>query len=470
LQIVAALEHDIAGGTLPPGTRLLPHRDMAERLGLSVGTVSKAYDEAEKRGLISGEVGRGTFVLGKLAPIKLLDGEDRTRRLNLALNTPPSTGEDALIADTLIGIADGRALKDLLPYLPHQGSERHRAAIAGWLNRQAMPTTADTLFVTHGAQHAISIAIGLLANAGDTVLAENLTYSGMRALANHEGYRLRGVAMDERGLIPEQLDRAFTETAARVVYCMPTLQTPTGCIMPPERREQIIDIVRKHDAFLIEDDAYGFLCDPPMAPLSASMPERSFYLVSFAKCLAPGLRIGAMVAPPAFRDRCINALRSTGWMATPLMAEVVSRVVGNGRLGGPVGRTGAMALWRTPAAPQDTTEVVAGVRLVDRRAVLEKALASGAQAPARSGFQGEAGWGGGAQARAIAAGDRRRLPAPAGRVFDPQPETLWSRLTAQFEGLRAGHWPGGTTARRRLDGPSSAAGEVGAPDRRSFGL
>jgi DNA-binding transcriptional MocR family regulator len=332
LQIVAALEHDIARGTLLPGTRLLPHRDMAERLGLSVGTVSKAYDEAEKRGLISGEVGRGTFVLGSHASVKPLDNDNAKRRLNLALNTPPSTGEDALIAQTIRNIADRHDMSDLLRYLPHQGSERHRAAIAGWLAGQAMPVSSDSLFVTHGAQHAISLAVGLLAQPGDTVLAANLTYSGIRALANHEGYRLHGVLLDEQGLIPEQLDRAFADTAARVVYCMPTLQTPTGATMSAARRDEIVEIVRKHDAFLVEDDAYGFLCDPPMPPLSARMPERSFYVVSFAKCLAPGLRIGALVAPPAFRDRCINGLRSTGWMATPLMAEVVSQLIDNGKL------------------------------------------------------------------------------------------------------------------------------------------
>ena len=98
LQIVAALEQDITGGMLPPGTRLLPHRDMAERLGLSVGTVSKAYDEAEKRGLISGEVGRGTFVLGPMTPGKLLDGEDRTRRVahhvGLRARRDPDDGRD----------------------------------------------------------------------------------------------------------------------------------------------------------------------------------------------------------------------------------------------------------------------------------------------------------------------------------------------------------------------------------------
>lgn len=332
LQIVAALEHDIASGVLAPGTRLLPHRDMAERLGLSVGTVAKAYDEAEKRGLISGEVGRGTFVQGEAPQAQAPLADERKKRLNLALNAPPSTGEDTLIANALAAIANDAAIKGLLRYLPHQGSERHRSVFAGWLNRHAMPTSPDSVFITHGAQHAISIALGLLAGPGDSVLAENLTYSGMRALASHESYRLRGVLMDQHGLVPDQLDRAFRETGARVVYCMPTLQTPTGATMPETRRDEIVEIVRQHDAFLVEDDAYGFLCEPPIAPLSARLPERSFYVVSFAKCLAPGLRVGAMVAPPAFRDRCINGIRSTGWMATPVMVEVVARMIESGEL------------------------------------------------------------------------------------------------------------------------------------------
>jgi DNA-binding transcriptional MocR family regulator len=191
---------------------------------------------------------------------------------------------------------------------------------------------ADHLFITHGGQHALSIALGMVAAPDDTVLTESYTYSGMLALSAQCGYRLHGVATDASGLIPEHLDRAFTETRARVLYCMPTLQTPTGSVMPPERRHAIAEIVRKHDAFLLEDDAYGYLLSPPLPPISRLIPERSFYIVSFAKCLAPGLRIAAMIAPEAFRDRSINALRATGWMAVPVMAEVVARLIYNGGL------------------------------------------------------------------------------------------------------------------------------------------
>jgi DNA-binding transcriptional MocR family regulator len=330
LAFVVALEADIAAGRVKPGMRLLPQRDMAQRLELSVGTISKAYAEAEQRGLITGEVGRGTFVQRRRPEARSLGSSETT--INLALNVPPYTGEDEVIASVLAEIVADGEMSNLLGYLPHQGLRRHREAMVVWLSSLGVAADADHLFITHGGQHALSIALGMVAAPSDMVLTESYTYSGMLALSAQCGYRLHGVATDASGLIPENLDRAFAETRARVLYCMPTLQTPTGSVMPPERRQAIAEIVRKHDAYLLEDDAYGYLLSPPLPPISRLIPERSFFIVSFAKCLAPGLRIAAMIAPEAFRDRSINALRATGWMAVPVMAEVVTKLIYNGSL------------------------------------------------------------------------------------------------------------------------------------------
>src|SRR6202790_2857894 len=327
---VAALEADLASGRVKPGMRLLPQRDMAQRLALSVGTISKAYAEAEQRGLITGEVGRGTFVQRRRSEARGLGTTEAT--INLPLTAPPYTGEDNVIGSVLAEIVADGEMANLLGYLPHQGLRRHREAMATWLGSLGVAADADHLFITHGGQHALSIALGMVASSEDSVLTESYTYSGMLALSAQWEYRLHGVATDAHGLIPENLDRAFAETRARVIYCMPTLQTPTGSVMPPGRRQAIAEIVRRHDAYLLEDDAYGYLLSPPLAPISKLVPERSFYIVSFAKCLAPGLRIAAMIAPEAFRDRSINALRATGWMAVPVMAEVVARLIYNGGL------------------------------------------------------------------------------------------------------------------------------------------
>src|SRR3977135_213124 len=330
LAFVRALQADSAAGRVKPGMRLLPQSVKAHGRDLSVGTISKAYAEAEQRGLISGEVGRGTFVRRRRPEPRGRGSSEAT--INLALNVPPYTGEDDVISSVLAEIVADGEMSNLLGYLPHQGLRRHREAMVLWLTSLGVTVDADHLFITHGGQHALSIALGMVAAPDDTVLTESYTYSGMLALSAQSSYRLHGVATDASGLIPENLDRAFAETRARVLYCMPTLQTPTGSVMPLQRRHAIAEIVRKHDAYLLEDDAYGYLLSPPLAPIFRSIPERSFYIVSFAKCLAPGLRIAAMIAPEASSDRSINALRTTGWMAVPVMAEVVARLIYNGGL------------------------------------------------------------------------------------------------------------------------------------------
>ncbi len=330
LAFVRALENDVQTGVLKPGTRLLPQRDMASQLGLSVGTVSRAYAEAEARGLISGEVGRGTFVQRRRPPANAKGAAQAT--INLALNVPPSTGEDDLIGSVLSEILADGALSPLLGYLPHQGLPSHREIMAEWLTTSGIKAEVANLFVTHGGQHALSIALNMVAAPNETVLTERFTYSGMIALSAQNGFRLHGVDGDAQGLAPEALDRAFAETGARVLFATPSLQTPTGTVMTSERRRQVADIIQKHDAYLLEDDVYAFLFASPPPPIATLIPDRSFYITSFAKCLAPGLRIGAMTVPEQFRDRSINAVRATGWMASPIMAEVVARLIHSGDL------------------------------------------------------------------------------------------------------------------------------------------
>ena len=186
LAFVLALEADIAAGRVKPGMRLLPQRDMARRLGLSVGTISKAYAEAEQRGLISGEVGRGTFVQRR-RPEARGHGQSETT-INLALNVPPYTGEDEIIASVLAEIVADGEMSNLLGYLPHQGLRRHREAMSNWLATLGIAADADHLFITHGGQHALSIALGMVAQSGDTVLTESYTYSGMLALSAQGGH------------------------------------------------------------------------------------------------------------------------------------------------------------------------------------------------------------------------------------------------------------------------------------------
>jgi DNA-binding transcriptional MocR family regulator len=364
LQIVAALHNDIATGLVAAGQQLPTQREMALKLNLSIGTVSKAYAAAERRGLISGQVGRGTFVLPAIPELGIGEptaGEQR--RVNLALNVPPATGEDRALGKVLAEIAGEDILTRLLDYLPHQGREEHRIVLAAWLSERLMPVSASGLYITHGAQHAISIAMRLLARPGAPILAENLTYSGMMALAQMESYALRGVAIDEHGLVPNALDQAFRETGSKVLYCTPTLQCATGAVAPVERRREIAEVVARHDGWIVEDDAYGFLPADPVPTLSSFLPDRSFYVVSFAKCLSPGLRIGALAAPPQFHDRVVNAIRSTGWMASAVMAEGVVRMMRDGTLDRQIALKRVAAAERTAIAQEILGPLLAPIQV-----------------------------------------------------------------------------------------------------------
>src|SRR5712671_4031350 len=159
LAFVLALEADIASGRVKPGMRLLPQRDMAQR--------------PELRGLGSSEA-----------------------TINLALNVPPYTGEDDVISSVLAEIVADGEMSNLLGYLPHQGLRRHREAMATWFTSLGVSVDADHLFITHGGQHALSIALGMVAAPNDIVLTESYTYSGMLALSAQCGYRLHEVATD----------------------------------------------------------------------------------------------------------------------------------------------------------------------------------------------------------------------------------------------------------------------------------
>src|SRR6266571_8682132 len=166
--------------------------------------------KAEQRGLISGEVGRGTFVQRRRLEPRGLGSSEAT--INLALNVPPYTGEDDVISSVLAEIVADGEMSNLLGYLPHQGLPRHREAMVTWLASLGVTVDADHLFITHGGQHALSIALGMVAAPGDMVLTESYTYSGMLALSAQSGYRLHGVATDASGLISVDIDPAITET------------------------------------------------------------------------------------------------------------------------------------------------------------------------------------------------------------------------------------------------------------------
>lgn len=331
LAIVEALNEDISGGSLRPGDRLPTHRDLARRLEVTVGTVSRAYQEAERRGLVSGEVGRGTFVRGEPEDLCPLTHQPMPSDvIDLAMNFPVRLPPELDPARALKDLAKCRTLPHLLDYQHHAGLESHRRAGAEWIARGGVDARPDRVLVCAGGQHAMMVGLSALTRPGDVVLTEEFTYGGMKAIAAMRQLRLRGLPMDEHGLRPDMLAQALRSNGARVLYLMPTLHNPTNAIMPEERRREIADVARAHDLYIIEDDIYGFLVEDAPPPISSFLPERSLYIISISKSLAPGLRIGYMLAPQQLVPRLTSTLWTTAGMACTLGAEVAASWIRDG--------------------------------------------------------------------------------------------------------------------------------------------
>lgn len=321
--IADTIERDIAGGRFPLGERLPTHRAMANDLGVAVATVSRAYAELRRRGLTDARARGGTFV--RAAPAGGQAEASETYDLTVSSLEPfPHTAE---IFQCLSRVAPRD--KALLRYPPAAGMLAHRESAAQWLRGVGVQCPAERVLLTTGAQQGLAAALATLVAPGEVVLAESLTYHGVRALASVQGFRLHGVAMDDQGLEPDAVAEAARASGARVLYCIPTLQNPTSAVMSAARREALVEVARTHDLTIVEDDVYGTLV-PGVPRLAALAPERTVYLASAAKGLAAALRIGFVAAPEAVLPRIEQVIGATTLGVSPLLAETVHRLIADG--------------------------------------------------------------------------------------------------------------------------------------------
>jgi DNA-binding transcriptional MocR family regulator len=324
--LAGAIAADVQAGRLRPGDRLPPQRDLADALGVTVTTVTRGYAEAERRGLVRGEVGRGTYVRPPAFEPLPAAAAGLTDLATNALLPHAHAGE---LTATLAALVSRTSPEHLFNYQPHGGRVEHRAVAAAWVARLGVPADGSNTILTSGAQHAMAVALATLTAPGDVVLCEAVTYSGMRSLAHHLHVGVHAVPMDDEGLIPDALEDAALETGARVLYCMPTVQNPTARVMSRRRRQDLVRAATRVNLQIVEDDVYGYLVEQRQ-PLCALAPERTFYLTSLSKCLVPGLRIGVLRTPPGWIDRVTGAVFATTVMGTPLDAAAAAAWIDDG--------------------------------------------------------------------------------------------------------------------------------------------
>ncbi|MDX1737907.1 MAG: PLP-dependent aminotransferase family protein [Alphaproteobacteria bacterium] len=344
--IAEAMALDIQSGTLKAGDKLPPHRELSWHLGVTVGTITRAYQEAERQGLVIGEVGRGTYITGAQKrnlrstrgasfdfpypynPVPATD--DPNASIKLDVNYPPPCGQEEAFIKSMQEIMAAPDMSRFLSYQSNAGMEEHREAAAIWTRQRLPSATTRNTIITCGAQHSVFAALSAVTNPGDMVVLEELNHVGIKSIARNLNIKLHGLPCDDQGLIPEALEQYLTHHRVSALSTVCTPNNPTNVSLSLERRKQIAEICVRHNVMIVEDDIFAMLLVDPLPPISSFAPEHSIYCSSISKTLSPGLRVGSITAPEHLLPSMEAAIRATSGMASPLTVEVFSRWVHSG--------------------------------------------------------------------------------------------------------------------------------------------
>ncbi|MDR7032729.1 PLP-dependent aminotransferase family protein [Mesorhizobium sp. BE184] len=322
----------IHDGRLPNGTRLPTHRKLAYELKLSVQTVSRAYEELIRRGLISGEIGRGSFVQTERREVEPPYLPERLGEvIDLSILKPvcdPMHLEK--LKQALLWLSESLPSSSALSFRPNVVFPRHRAIAVEWLNICGLSAPPQNISLTNGATAAMTVALMSVAPPGSTVATEAIGHHTLIPLATYLGFNLMGLEIDAQGIVPEALDEACRTADIRAVFVQPSVINPTATLMNSVRRAALAEVARRHDIAIIEGDVLGPLVADRAPPIAYFAPERTLYYTSFTKITVPGLRIGYLAAPDRYAAAVANRHLVSNWMATPIVAEIASKWVTDG--------------------------------------------------------------------------------------------------------------------------------------------
>ncbi len=339
--IIQLVLGQIQDGTLRPGDRLPTHRNMAWDMKCSVGTVTRAYAELEKRGVAYGQVGRGTYIFGtgkdrrNIGSGMFLPNEDYHRPVpenvvDLSLNRFHHPDLENSFADALNTLSLRMNNVDYRSYFDCRGRPEDVYYAGHWLRPLIGQVDESNILMTQGAQSGLYLAMSALTGSGDAIATEAFGYPGIKAAAQELGLRISAIEMDEAGMIPDAFEAAARRGKVRLLITVPTNHNPTGTTLPLERREALVRIAREHNIIIVEDGVYNPLHVSEFPTFREIAPDISLYLTSFSKVFSPSLRVGYLVAPEELLPKLVNRMTVINWMTSPITLDVTNYLLEQG--------------------------------------------------------------------------------------------------------------------------------------------
>jgi DNA-binding transcriptional MocR family regulator len=332
-RLADAIADRIASGLLTAGERLPPQREIAQSLGINVTTVTRAFSTLQERGLIDARPGRGMLVADQKndAGAGFVSApSEEAGIVDLSINRPATNAYLDVFTALLPRLAKNRHYDSIQDYHPAEGPLWARTAVADWLKPVAGDGDPGRVVLTIGAQHALDCVLSAVTQKSDVILADEVTYQGINALCRSHGLDLRGLAMDKGGLRPDAFDAACVQWRPRAVFLVPSLHNPTTITLSETRRREIVEIARRHNVLIIEDDVYRPLLNESPPSFASLEPELTVYIGGFSKCVAPGLRFGFAIGPRFMMGQVAAALRINCWSVNPMAALIATILLEEG--------------------------------------------------------------------------------------------------------------------------------------------
>lgn len=291
----------ITAGDLAEGQKLPPVRDLAYQLGVTPGTVARAYSLLTDDDVLQAEVGRGTFVAGTARPKKSLDVpliftvDEQTA--DFRSSRVPDVGQGAIIDDALIRLGRSHARRHI-DYPTDETDLHARQAVVDWIGADRIGSfDADDVMLGNGAQNCCIMALqNVLHGAQPVILTEELAYPGARHAARLLRAKIVGVAMDDEGIIPDALIEAYRTHGGQVLLTAAEVHSPTTTRTSFARKKAIAAIAERFGLTIIEDDCHT-TAPTDIPAYRALLPDRAYFLTSLTKSVSGALRFGFVVAP-----------------------------------------------------------------------------------------------------------------------------------------------------------------------------
>lgn len=315
--LVDAIENAIINLELKVGDRLPPQRILAYKLDINPTTVSRAYQRAAEKGLVGGQIGRGTYVLAKSNAVlfcRIMEPYDADV-IDLSVNK-------LLCDDTLLKINQKINDSNLFlaqhqhyEYLSRHLIDYYRLTTSQWMSQSRhIDYQPEQILPLPSCQYGINFLFRHILKRGDVVLVEQYTAPGIMSAALERGLRLFTCKCDEQGLIPSALASMVKQTNANVVITIPSNQSPMATIQSVERRKALAQVIIAQQLLVIEEDIYGMFSEEP--PLARYAPDNTLLLSGFSKCLSGGHKAAFLASKHPLLERLKEHIVETLWLVS----------------------------------------------------------------------------------------------------------------------------------------------------------